>query len=52
MKVLVNAGSLTTRMELLPSSLKGAFPFFAIGKNAVFNCFQDQALGIHSKRRK
>lgn len=36
---MVNAGSLITRMELLPSNLKGTFPFVAIGKDVVFNCF-------------
>lgn len=36
---MVNAGSLITRMELLPSNLKGTFPFFAVRKNVVFNCF-------------
>lgn len=37
---MVNAGSLITRMELLASNLKETLPFFAIGKNAVFSCFQ------------
>lgn len=40
MRVIVSAASLIARMELLPSNLKGTFPFFAIGKNAVFSCFQ------------
>lgn len=40
MRVMVSAASLIARMELLPSNLKGTFPFFAIGKSAVFSCFQ------------
>lgn len=40
MRVMVIAAALIARMEMLPSNLKGTFPFFAIGKNAVFSCFQ------------
>lgn len=27
-------------MRLLPSSLRGTFPLFAMGRNVVFGCFQ------------